>query len=102
MRHFAGEDLLTNLEGFTADGNTGLRTKYIGLNPNSVLWTAEGISNYNALEVGVTKKISHGLQLTASYTYSHTLDEGSGIGAGFFYNGNNPSQPGSSYASSGL
>ena len=94
------EDLLTNLEGFTADGNTGLRTKYIGLNPNSVLWTAEGISNYNALEVGVTKKISHGLQLTASYTYSHTLDEGSGIGAGFFYNGNNPSQPGSSYASS--
>ena len=94
------EALLTNLEGFTADGNTGLRTKYIGFNPNSVFWTAEGISNYNALEVGVNKKISHGLQVTASYTYSHTLDEGSGIGSGFFYNGNDPSHPGTSYASS--
>jgi hypothetical protein len=94
------EDLLTNLEGFTADGNTGLRTKYVGLNPNSVLWTAEGISNYNALLFSVTKKITHGLQVNASYTYSHTLDEGSGIGAGFFYNGNDPAHPGSSYADS--
>jgi hypothetical protein len=94
------EALLTNLEGFTADGNTGLRTKYVGFNPNSVFWTAEGISNYNALELGVNKRLSHGLQVTASYTYSHTLDEGSGIGSGFFYNGNDPTHPGSSYASS--
>ena len=94
------EDLETNLEGFTSDGNTALRTKYIGLNPNSVLWTAEGISNYNALELGVTKKMSHSLQVTASYTYSHTLDEGSGVGAGIFYNGNDPAHPGTSYASS--
>ncbi len=94
------EDLLTNLEGFTADGNTGLRTPFIGFNPNSVFWTAEGISNYNALELGVNKKLSNGLQVTASYTYSHTLDEGSGIGSGIFYNGNNPAQPRSSYASS--
>ena len=94
------EDLETNINGFTADGNVGLRTKFVGINPNSVLWTAEGISNYNALEVGVTKKISHGLQLTASYTYSHTLDEGSGVGAGLFYNGNDPAHPGTSYADS--
>lgn len=94
------EDLLTNLEGFTADGNTGLRTPYIGFNPNSVFWSAEGISNYNALELGVNKRISRGLQVTASYTYSHTLDEGSGIGTGIFYNGNDPAHPGSSYASS--
>lgn len=93
------EDLLTNINGFTADGNVGLRTPFIGFNPNSVLWTAEGISNYNALQVGVNKKVSRGLQVTASYTYSHTLDEGSGIGSGFFYNGNNPARPGSSYAS---
>jgi hypothetical protein len=95
------EEVQTNLNGFAfSDGNTALRSKYIGLNPNAVLWTAEGISNYNALEVGLNKKISHGLQVTASYTYSHSLDEGSGIGAGFFYNGNNPAAPGSSYASS--
>jgi hypothetical protein len=95
------ETVQTNLNGFAfSDGNTALRSKYIGLNPNAVLWTAEGISNYDALELGVTKKVSHGLQVTASYTYSHSLDEGSGIGAGYFYNGNNPSRPGSSYSSS--
>ena len=94
------EDLLTNIEGFTADGNTGLRTKYLGFSPNSVFWTAEGVSNYNALELGVNKRLGRGLQVTASYTYSHTLDEGSGIGSGFFYNGNDPTRPRSSYASS--
>jgi hypothetical protein len=38
--------------------------------------------------------------LNASYTYSHSLDEGSGIGAGLFFNGNNPLDPRTSYASS--
>ncbi|HXR15746.1 MAG TPA: TonB-dependent receptor [Terriglobales bacterium] len=83
-----------------SDGNTDLRTPYIGINPNADLWTAEGISTYNALQLSVTKKISHGLQLNASYTYSHTLDEGSGLGAGLFFNGNNPLNPRTSYASS--
>ena len=44
--------------------------------------------------------MSHGLQVNASYTYSHTLDEGSGLGAGLFFNGNNPLNPRTSYASS--
>jgi len=35
-----------------------------------------------------------------SYTYSHSLDEGSGLGAGLFFNGNNPLDPRTSYASS--
>jgi hypothetical protein len=39
------------------------------------------------------------LQITASYTYSHTLDEGSGLGGGLFFNGNDPLNPRSSYAS---
>jgi hypothetical protein len=95
------EAVQTTLGNFTAsDGNTALRSKYIGINPNADLWTAEGISNYDALELSLTKKMSHGLQINASYTYSHSLDEGSGVGAGLFFNGNNPADPRTSYASS--
>jgi hypothetical protein len=57
-----------------------------------------GIANYNALQVSVNKRFSHGLQVTGSYTYSHTLDEQSGLG--LFYNGNDPNNPRSSYGNS--
>jgi Carboxypeptidase regulatory-like domain/TonB dependent receptor-like, beta-barrel len=83
-----------------SDGNTALRTPYVGINPNADLWIAEGISTYNALQFSVTKRMSHGLQVNASYTYSHSLDEGSGLGSGIFFNGNNPLDPRTSYASS--
>jgi hypothetical protein len=36
-------------------------------------------SNYNALQVVVNKHMSHGLQLNASYTWSHAFDYGSGF-----------------------
>jgi Carboxypeptidase regulatory-like domain len=95
------ETTQTTVGNFSAsDGNVALRTPFIGLNPNADLWTAEGISNYHALQVSVTKRMSHGLQINASYTYSHSLDEGSGLGAGIFYNGNNPLVPRSGYADS--
>jgi Carboxypeptidase regulatory-like domain/TonB dependent receptor len=35
-------------------------------------------SNYNSLQVGLTKRFSSGLQFLASYTYSHSLDDYSG------------------------
>lgn len=35
-------------------------------------------SNYNSLQIGVTKRLSYGLQLLGSYTYSHSLDDYSG------------------------
>jgi hypothetical protein len=38
----------------------------------------EGSSNYNSFQASLRKAPSHGLQLTASYTYSHALDDGSG------------------------
>ena len=82
------------------DGNTALRTPYIGFNPNADFWKAEGISTYNALQLQATKRMSHGFLVNASYTYSHSLDEGSGLGAGLFFNGNDPLNPRSSYASS--
>jgi Carboxypeptidase regulatory-like domain len=83
-----------------SDGNVNLRTPYVGLNPNADSWTANGVSTYNALQLGLIKRFSHGLQVNASYTYSHSLDEGSGLGAGLFFNGNDPLNPRTSYASS--
>lgn len=91
----------TTVGDFAAsDGNTSLRSPYVGFNPNADLWTANGISYYNALQAGLTKRMSHGLQITASYTYSRSLDEGSGLGAGLFFNGNDPLNPRTSYAPS--
>ncbi|MDQ2840694.1 MAG: carboxypeptidase regulatory-like domain-containing protein [Acidobacteriota bacterium] len=79
-------------------GNTDLRVPYVGYSPNSVLYKAEGISWYNALLFSLTKRLSNGLQFTASYTWSHSLDEQSGLG--LFYNGNDPLNPKSGYATS--
>jgi hypothetical protein len=79
-------------------GNSDLRTPFPGFSDNSVLYEAEGISNYNALQIGLRKRLSHGLQVTAAYTYSHTLDEQSGLG--LFFEGNNPLNPHSSYGTS--
>jgi len=71
---------------------------YIGYDMNSVLYEAEGTATYNALELQARKRLSFGLQLTASYTWSHSLDEQSG--GGLFFTGNNPAYPKSNYASS--
>lgn len=90
--------LLSEPYNTSTGGNTDLRVPYIGYNPNSVFWTANGMSNYNALQAGLNKKMKHGLQISGSYTWSHSLDEQSGLG--LFYNGNNPLNPRSSYASS--
>jgi hypothetical protein len=76
-------------------GNAPVRVPYIGYDMNSVLFKAEGISNYNALQLQARKRFSYGLQLTASYTWSHALDEQSGLG--LFFTGNNPQTPKSSY-----
>lgn len=79
-------------------GNAALRAPYIGYDPNSDFNSGVGISNYDALQVSVNKRLSRGLQVTGSYTYSHTLDEQSGLG--LFYNGNDPNNPRSSYGNS--
>jgi hypothetical protein len=95
------EQVQTTIGAFSgSDGNTALRTPYIGFNPNADFWRAEGVSIYHALQFQATKRMSHGLMVNASYTWSHSIDEGSGLGAGLFYNGNNPLQPSTAYASS--
>jgi hypothetical protein len=79
-------------------GNIDLRTPYLGLSNNSVFYRAEGIATYHALQFGIRKRLSHGLQLVGSYTWSHTLDEQSGLG--LFFNGNDPNNIRSSYGTS--
>jgi hypothetical protein len=90
-----GNPLLSEPYFTSTGGNTDLRTSYIGYSPNSVFYEAEGISNYNALQVSTTKRITKGFSMVAAYTWSHTLDEQSGLG--LFYTGNNPLNPLSGY-----
>ncbi len=83
----------------TSDGgNTDLRVPFLGYSSNAVFYKTIGVSSYNSLQLGVRKRISHGLQLTASYTWSHSLDEQSGLG--LFFNGNDPFNPRASYGNS--
>ncbi|MHB1745682.1 MAG: outer membrane beta-barrel protein, partial [Acidobacteriaceae bacterium] len=39
----------------------------------------DGSSNYNSLQVSVAKQASHGLYFTVAYTYSHAMDNASGL-----------------------
>jgi hypothetical protein len=89
-----GTTALLNYEG----GNIDLRVPYIGYAAESITYKAAGVSAYNALQFHVDKRMSHGLQVGASYTYSHALDEQSALG--LFYNGNNPLNLRDGYASS--
>ena len=44
----------------------------------------DGSSNYNSLQASLTKGTTHGLYFTVAYTYSHALDNASGLeSAGF-------------------
>jgi Carboxypeptidase regulatory-like domain/TonB dependent receptor len=79
-------------------GNAPIRVPFVGYDMNSVLYQAQGVSNYDALQLQVRKRLSNGLQFTASYTRSHSLDEQSALG--LFFTGNNPNTPKSSYGSS--
>jgi hypothetical protein len=89
-----GQPFLATYEG----GNVDLRVPYIGYSAESESYTAAGVSAYNALQMHVEKRMGHGLQVGVSYTYSHALDEQSGMG--LFFNGNNPLDLRSAYGSS--
>ena len=86
-----GQPYLQTFEG----GNVDLRVPYIGYSSESESYTAAGISAYNALQTHVEKRMSHGLQVGFSYTFSHSTDEQSAMG--LFYNGNNPADLRSGY-----
>jgi hypothetical protein len=91
---------LNNGAPYDADyegGNLDHRVPYVGYAAESITYKAAGIDAYNALQLHVDKRMGHGLQVGASYTYSHALDEQSGLG--LFYNGNNPLNLRDGYAS---
>jgi hypothetical protein len=79
-------------------GNSDLRVPFLGYSSESLSYKAAGVSAYNALQTHVEKRLDHGLQVGFSYTYSHALDEQSGLG--LFYNGNNPLNLRSAYGNS--
>jgi len=92
-----GQNLGTML-ATSEGGNLDLRVPYLGYGAESESYNAEGISAYNALQAHIEKRLSHGLQLGVSYTFSHSLDEQSAMG--LFFNGNNPLDIRNAYGSS--
>jgi hypothetical protein len=88
-----GAEYRADFEG----GNVDHRVPYVGYAAESITYKAAGVSAYNALVTHVEKRMSHGVQVAVSYTYSHALDEQSGLG--LFYNGNNPLNLRDAYAS---
>jgi hypothetical protein len=57
------------------------------INPNSNVGAVRylswpGNSAYNAMQIGVLKKMSHGLQVQGSYTWGKSIDNNSGVVAG--------------------
>jgi len=79
-----GQPMQFNIDG----GNVDERVPYIGYSADSEEYTAAGVSAYNALQIHVEKRFSHGLQAGFSYTFSRSFDEQSALG--LYYNGNNP------------
>jgi len=72
--------------------------------------TTTGNSRYSSLQVSWNKRMSHGLQMLAAYTYSHSIDNtsgfeassfgGGGFGAGGFERAANPYCPSCDYGNS--
>jgi hypothetical protein len=48
---------------------------------NTWTWFSQGISNYNALQVDVNRRLSRGLSLRGVYTWSKALDDGDSLNA---------------------
>jgi hypothetical protein len=70
----------------TTRGNVPQGAQYIPISsrPNPYVsagffWYTEGNSSYQALQADVTRRLSHGLQFRANYTFSKNLDFNSGL-----------------------
>jgi carboxypeptidase family protein/TonB-dependent receptor-like protein len=77
------------LQDTSTIADTGAPTPTPGsfINPNTNVGAIRfldwgGDSFYHALQVGVLKRMSHGLQIQGSYTWGKSIDEGSGVVAG--------------------
>jgi len=92
----------------TTDGNTPESCPFAPRRPFPAVdgtidtLRANDISNYDALQVHLQKRLSHGLQFGASYTYAHALDDASSASLGSLNNGDfrNQLYPGLEYGNS--
>ena len=64
----------------TTNENVGQRVPFQGLAGGSYICQTSFNANYNSLQTSVTKRMSQGLDLLASYTFSKVLDYTSGTG----------------------
>ncbi len=70
-----------SIRGVTSNtvANIGLRVPVQGVPPDALdMVESAGVSSYNGLEVSLNKRLSEGLQLLGSYTFSKTLDSDPG------------------------
>lgn len=87
----------TALANITSPVDPGGNPWYLGVG----VQTSEGVSSYNALQVQLQKAPTHGLSFNLSYTYSHSLDNASGLESSGFNGRGYNSYPGFSYLSYG-
>src|SRR6185312_17398053 len=67
----------TTLNGVNPATGTRPYTGYSSIAYN----TTNGVSNFNALQAGLQRRLSAGLLISASYQYSHAIDDGAVGGA---------------------
>ena len=76
-----GQQQSFSLSYVGASGRRLLQTAAVSSpNPNvafALLVANAGLSNYNALQLQFRRRLSRGLQLLTSYTWSHSIDDGS-------------------------
>ncbi len=59
--------------------NAANRVRYVGFSNTGFTQVQTGAdSNYNSLQTSVTKRLSHGLQFLAAYTWAKSIDDNSG------------------------
>jgi hypothetical protein len=70
------------------DDNAPLRAPFQGTDTSFfALNQTNGQSSYNSLQATLTRRLSHGLQFQASYTFSKSIDDASNAGGGAFSDG---------------
>jgi hypothetical protein len=90
---YNGNQAQPNVTFCTTNGNTpqncptAPRRPFPAVDASIATLRANDFSNYNALQVHLEKRLSHGLQVGASYTYSHALDDASSASLGSLNNG---------------
>jgi len=74
-----------NGETTNSINNVIARLPIQGVSPGSLFTVSNFIANYNSLQGSLTRRMAHGFQIQASYTWSKNLDEVNGEGGTDLY-----------------